>query len=1025
MPDYDFFELTGISLEEDKAPAVKAAITRRLKELGEAMSTSNQEKRREAEAQRQFLQTKHDEMFGSGAKFKPVFSAMVKARITLLKKRLDSRVKTEAVFRSVRTVTTGKLKSIRNNFAVSGGLPLKDIEEVYRTNGFTVEISSAPVSLPKFPANIDSIYRDLEAFRERVRKDMAINHKRESADGVEDLYTFAAYISGEPASAVGYRKYATGRLKTICEEYQKKYTSLQDSTVEKLAANIAGQAASHVFDSEEHRKSYELYMLYRTPELQELFVFMKGLDDADKHDPEIAGGCIRKITEVFVDSDIALALYNSEARIINNPYEPTDPVFAVRCVHCQTICEFRSVSEACRLNKCTNCGEKLYKQCPQGHYVLLNTDKCPDCGYIFPDKDAFTKFFAQAESALRIKNFREARNFLSMAVMSDPSEKARTSELEQRINTAEREHNAPAEKLNELIRKTRFYEASNVADAVAVSSPDINISQQRSLITRVLTECRRDFSSASSQSAKVNACLDILTRCIDFKPAQDFLMRTPPLPCTSISASADDENTAVSLTWRPSGEHGVKYILVRQKGGFPPTNSEDGEILLSRSHELSYKDKTIEAGITYSYSVFALRSRLYSPPASASVTVLSVVSSIRHTQSGNTLRLFWTEPQNCSGVRVVCQTGNTQTVLAESAVNSITVDNTEFGRRYSFSLTAYYSSRTLKSRTVRYDVTPTPEVNPFNISAVRVSDNLYRISWSIINGGADIQILSGNEVIGSARSEMRSCQVRLQPDRYYVIRGAVSSGGKVMYSSNNAEVSTFSACTIDDSMTSINEEVSFSYNCRFADLIRISLSVSVSRPGNLKKLVYFVRTDGTWASERDVLSESSALHTVSADTIMRTRTVRIDINAQDEDSYNITLFAVYDAGGREVVSAPCRKTVARPLNANVFCRISRPLFKNIQFHFRGEANRPVKHWPGFVVCISSDGRPLLNYTDDNAVKVLEADPVMLSVPLEHLEQTFEIHNKLPKGTNLYMFWKDIKPGENFVFRWDSGFNGTA
>lgn len=981
MPDYDFFELTGVSLEEKNAPAVKAAITRKEKELGEAMSTSNQEKRREAEAQLRFLQGKRDEMFGSGAKFKPVFAAMVRARIELLKKRLDKRVKLEVAARSVHVIMMGKLRNIRNNAAVSGGLPLDEIKAVYEANGFTIEESTAPANLPKFPTNIENTYRELEKFRERARNDMKINPKRESADSVGDLYTFAAYISDDMLSAAGYRKYPASRLKSICEEYQRRYTMLPDTTIEKLAANIAGQAASHVFDSEEHRKSYDLYILYRSPELQELFNYMRGLDDADKRDPEIAGYCLKKITDVFGDSDIALALYNSEARIINNPYVPPSPVFAVRCAHCQTVCEFHSVSEARKLNRCTNCGEKLYKQCPKGHYVLLNVDQCPDCGYSFPDKDAFVRFFAQAlEEALSLKNFTKARSTLSRAVAADPSESAKVLELERRIRREE-----------------------------------------------VLAECRRDFASVASapQITKVNMCLDILARCADFKPAQDFLAHTPPLPCASLSASADDENTVVSLTWKPTGEHGMKYTLVRSRRDYPPTNPSDGDVLLRDSPELSYRDKNIEAGKSYSYSVFSKRSGLYSPPASASAVVLSVVSGIRHTQSGNTLRLFWTQPKNCPGVRVLCQTGNNASkVLAEAALNSITIDNVEFGKRYSFSFTAYYSWKTQNSRTVRYDVVPTPEVKPFTISAARVSDNVYRLSWSIIEGGADVQILAGDEVIGSARSEARSCAVNLQPDKYYVIRAAVSSGGKTLYSNNNVEISTFSECTVDDNKTEVMEEVALANYGRMTSIVHISLAVSVRRKPGLKKFVYFVKTDETWASERDVISQSSAFQTVNADTVLNSGVVSIDVNAHGEDSYNITLFAVYDAGGREIVSAPCRKTINRPLNANVFCSVSRLLFKNVRFNFRGEANRPVRRWPGFVVCISSDGRPLLNYTDSNAVTVLDAEAVSPSEPSEHLERALEITHKLSKGTRLYLFWKDLKPGENFVFRWDKGFNGT-
>ena len=163
-------------------------------------------------------------------------------------------------------------------------------------------------NVPVFPTNIDGIHRELEELRSKVRKDMAINPNRKSADSVTDIYAFVAYISGGAETAKTCRKHSSSQLKAICSDYQKKYTGYPGETIEKFAANIAGKVSSHVFDSDEHRKGYDQYILYKAPELQKLFEYIRALDDTLKRKPETAEACIKKIAEVFGDYDVALAM---------------------------------------------------------------------------------------------------------------------------------------------------------------------------------------------------------------------------------------------------------------------------------------------------------------------------------------------------------------------------------------------------------------------------------------------------------------------------------------------------------------------------------------------------------------------------------------------------------------------------------------------------------------------------------------------------------------------------------------------
>ncbi len=70
----------------------------------------------------------------------------------------------------------------------------------------------------------------------------------------------------------------------------------------------------------------------------------------------------KKITDVFGDSDVALAIYNSEAGLRDDPYVPEKASFSVKCVNCQNVSEFVSIKEAKKVNKCRHCGKEFYKK---------------------------------------------------------------------------------------------------------------------------------------------------------------------------------------------------------------------------------------------------------------------------------------------------------------------------------------------------------------------------------------------------------------------------------------------------------------------------------------------------------------------------------------------------------------------------------------------------------------------------------------------------------------------------------------
>ena len=124
---------------------------------------------------------------------------------------------------------------------------------------------------PKFPANIDRTHSDLVALR--GTKDPNPNGADTSV--VEDLYAFAAYLENDVASIPLYRDLDREKLWSIFNTASLRFSQRNDN-LGKLCGQLSAAAKTNVFDSDENREAYNLYLVYRSEELTELFATLKG-----------------------------------------------------------------------------------------------------------------------------------------------------------------------------------------------------------------------------------------------------------------------------------------------------------------------------------------------------------------------------------------------------------------------------------------------------------------------------------------------------------------------------------------------------------------------------------------------------------------------------------------------------------------------------------------------------------------------------------------------------------------------------
>ena len=125
------------------------------------------------------------------------------------------------------------------------------------------------------------------------------------------------------------------------------------STQGHLLADLFTAGTTQVFNTEANRKKYDQSL--EREKMKEFFTLLKSAPEDFKKDRYFAESCIRTIQKSFPDYNLALALYNQEAGLIQDPYEPLEALIHLTCGSCKTPAEFRTREDAER-GKCAVCG---------------------------------------------------------------------------------------------------------------------------------------------------------------------------------------------------------------------------------------------------------------------------------------------------------------------------------------------------------------------------------------------------------------------------------------------------------------------------------------------------------------------------------------------------------------------------------------------------------------------------------------------------------------------------------------------
>jgi|GEM_PF-1506406 len=1031
MGNFDLFDLIDVSFDppEPNAKKVLNAIEKSDKELNGALGGESVDaKRNELNAKLQFLQGIRADIFESnGAKLTKKFKDLAKTRTDAEIKKFKASV--ELVAQSGRKIVTkGKIKQLKKSGAK---LSADAIEKVYRDVGFEIQ-EAKKTAKPDFPSNADKIYDLLTNIRMFPEFQKAYPNAPNNAN-VDDLYGLIAFLEDEPENAAHFRGMLTDELETILDRHaikRAKAAATKQDPLGQAFKDIITLAKKNVFDSDANRAKYGKHLLYKKPEMVSLFDKLKTAKNlVDLEDPEHAEPVIKQIAAVFGTRDEAIALYNYEANVA---YEDVAPIFYVKCAHCQNLSEFVTEEEAKRKNACTNCGKALYKICSNcSQKVLDSLDKCPNssCGFLFAGIVMFQRYVTLAENALLQANFNEARKYLSQAKTANPSEKTKTGDLAARIDNEEAIYEKPIAELRTLISEKKFVAAEEALSRTIASFPKLNIASYETQIKATLEKARYAFTLAQkrSQVECANACIDILDICQDFKPALEFLRTTPPEPVKSVTSSTNVIDGWASLNWAGTGEKGVTYCIVRKDGKTFPKNELDGTHIKDNLSETVYRDESVPPGTWYSYGVFAKREGICSSATGTTVLLLAEVKDVRHEQIQESLRITWTMPKNCIGVSVSRTDPSGEVILAENAQTSYEDKRVSYGNTYSYILKANYAGHASSNGTcisVRFDHV----VEDFSISARQVKGNSYTVSWDIPNKGIDVRILVGGKIVREAKSDAKRCDIELPANGYHVVEVSAFSQGRWVTSQNNIEINTYLPHKIDRSRTQVQEREVASVANSYA--VSISVSLQEPMPGNVKGFYYTVRTKslGTqsppWAEVREVEKKTSGIVYKDISDYRTNKKISCGVTVKEEDVFYLSLFTNYVVNGKDIISAPEKIRISRPIVGDILWSVRKPLLGGqTKLCIDVKANQPIDQQPKLILCACGENEFLTSVNDPRAVRISEFEEQVFEPPQSAYIKEYAINASLSKKQKLFLFCENQDENQSFTTKWAKGFSG--
>ena len=650
------------------------------------------------------------------------------------------------------------------------------------------------------------------------------------------------------------------------------------------------------------------------------------------------------------------------------------------------------------------------------------------CGFLFAGAAMFGKYFNAAEEALRRSDFEAARKNLFDAQSADPSEKQRIDQLSAKIESEEKRYKKPLNELRQLMSAKRFAEAQSLLPKIIQEYPNLNIADYEAQIKSVISKANSRFTAARalSPSKLADECISILNDCVDHRDALNFLHTTPPTSCKRLNVIPDTAKGCINISWDNSTERGIRYHLVRKAGHQPPITVSDGTLLMADESCTQFCDETASPGHLYTYGLFVSRHGIFSAAVSEETALYSDVQNLRITQSKGTVRLTWDDPQNSMGAIVSRNSAGKNTILTQAAYGGYEDCEIKYGTPYTYTVQVNYGN-SQKSPGATNVITPMLIVDSFRIKATQVKENIYKVTWDIRQPGINLRVMVDKALASECKSDDGSVQVALPKEKFSIITVMAYSGGTWISSENEVHANTYSACAIDKNETELREDV-ITTPQGLVYSIDLKIRIAGTIPNNVVGFYYAVRTASAatrWGSVDDI-GKAPDIYRVSIKEYRAKGGIVYSSSVKEEKTFYISMFTIYEFGGKEIISEPKALKLDRPISADLFWKVTKSLFGSLKLTVSVEGNRPIDHIPELVLCACYDSEFITSYNDPKAIELIRVPSIDLESAQSHYSQNYDIDKSgYNKSYKYFLFEVNPVRSEKFTLRWLQGFSGKV
>lgn len=415
-----------------------------------------------------------------------------------------------------------------------------------------------------------------------------------------------------------------------------------DKTEEASSTRTLCAACEDVFDKKEAelRENYDKFLIWQ--QIDDLIKFMvKIAGTSRKLTADQKRQFTDRLTQIVRSREKAVQLIEQicafKELASGAPVAP-DPN-KVLCGKCY---QYADISKGQK--KCSNCGSDLYIICPKcGKEVLASLAACGHCGFKLDDVQRVETLCGIAQTAVLNMDFETARSNLAKAeqILSGYSKIAPI-----RVELVKRENEVGKyiDKIELHVKKREIYAAYNVLQELKKKAPtatyskgmiiEANVSQAEILYKEAVSEKNED--------KLLQLCSQINGLCPDYPGIDSLMLKYRPKPVSNVSVIADTRVCTNTIVWNASVSSGeISYKILRKADTAAASDKDLGAEVLGEAGTTKFVDTNPKAGVTYYYTVYAVRAGVTSEPVHVSVVNLADVYITKKEEGDGFVKVEW------------------------------------------------------------------------------------------------------------------------------------------------------------------------------------------------------------------------------------------------------------------------------------------------------------------------------------------------------------------------------------------------